>query len=86
MSEFHLVAVQKEQFTELKQLLGDSIKPNCKYCDKPINKENFGFISIDVTCCDDLICLAQSVVESDAVHAISETKQDGGETDGKKTN
>lgn len=72
------VTISKEIFDILMPKLKPHIKDNCKYCGEKITRENFGFLSKDITCCKSILCITESVAEEDdAHHAKSEGEQNG---------
>lgn len=71
----HLVAVNKESFEDVRELIKEYVKPTCKYCDVKITKDTFGFISRDITCCKDIICLISAMQEEEKMKSQNNTNK-----------
>ncbi len=46
-------------------LIPGSAEVFCKYCGVKITKDNFGLLSKDITCCNSILCITESVAEED---------------------
>ena len=57
------ITIDKSAFDILKEALGDKIKDKCDFCEEKITKDNFGYISKDITSCKNIFCLTQAVKE-----------------------
>ena len=58
------ITLSKDIFEETMKLFKIKVK-NCKYCNKPINKDNFGIITQDTFVCNDITCLFQAFEDLD---------------------
>ena len=61
------ITISKELFDEIMPHLKLHIKDFCKYCGEKITRENFGLISKDITCCNSILCITESVAEEDSL-------------------
>jgi len=57
------IVLSKELFDKIMPKLKSHIKDTCKYCGEKITRDNFGFLSMETTCCNSLLCLTEKVAE-----------------------
>ena len=58
-----MLKITSENYEQLKYKLKPHLKENCKYCNIKIDKETFGYLSREITCCRNMICISQAVGE-----------------------
>lgn len=57
--DFEYVVLPKKAFNLVKKCL--NFKSNCDFCKRKINKNCFGYISMDVVSCNSFFCLIKAV-------------------------
>ena len=70
--EFEEIELPKDKFEEIKELMNPYIKDHCNYCGIKIDKTSFGFLSRDITSCNNIICLTQAIEDKENI--INEVK------------
>ena len=68
------IVITSEVYDKLKASLGKLIKEKCDYCGCEINRDIFGLLQKDITCCRSILCLTEYFEdhqEEDLDHAES---------------
>lgn len=55
--EMKKVVLSKDMFDIIKDLCSPYIKDYCDFCKCIVNRDNFGILTKDYTCCNNIICL-----------------------------
>jgi len=66
------IKISKEIFDKLIPHLKPHMKDNCKYCGVKITRDNFGLLSKDITCCNSILCITESVAEEEDVNVAKQ--------------
>lgn len=68
------ITIEKDSFDDVMKSLNIKVK-KCKYCNKPISKDNFGIITKDTFICNNITCLFEAFEKLD--------QENGGNENGK---
>ena len=62
--EMEGITLNKDIFDQTMKLFNIKLK-NCKYCNSPITKDNFGIIALDTFVCNDITCIFEAFEDLD---------------------
>lgn len=60
------IIISSDVFDEIKEACKPHVKDNCKYCGCKIDKNSFGLLTKDITCCKSMVCITESLMQEDS--------------------
>ncbi len=70
------ITVSKDAFDDIAPMLKPYLKDHCNYCGRKIKKDTFGILAKQITCCDNMVCLSQAIVDMEEIKNSKEEKSE----------